>query len=154
MGRIGLGCLAAAFAATLALGVEPRNAQATNAPITVTLGLERNAKITHLAAGDSVGVAPAIVHVHVGDAIVFVNADQQAQHTATGLPGAARFGEPRWTEAVLKPFGTIGAEPWSSGVIAPGASSAPLVAASPGTFLYGCFFHYSAGMRGEIIVEP
>jgi plastocyanin len=145
--------LAAAIAAALMLGVEP-GAQAANAPVVVTLSLDHYAKLTHLEAGDSIGVAPAVVHVHIGDTIVFVNGDQQAHHTATGLSGATRFGEPRWTDAVLKPFGTIGAQPWSSGELAPGASSAPMVASSPGAFLYGCFFHYSAGMRGEIIVEP
>lgn len=120
----------------------------------VNLSLTRYTKITHESAGDSVGTSPAIVHVHVGDSIVFVNNDTDAHHTATGLTGATRFSEPRWTQAVLKQFGSIGAQPWSSGDLAPGSGSAPMVASTAGTFLYGCFFHYSAGMRGEIIVEP
>jgi len=128
--------------------------RAAGATAIVHLGLDGNAKVNHVSAGDSVGVGPPVLTVHVGDSIVFVNDDAVAHHTATGLVGATKFGEPRWTQAVLKPFGDIGSQPWSSGDIAPGARSAPLLATTPGTFLYGCFFHYSAGMRGEIIVEP
>lgn len=100
------------------------------------------------------GVSPGIARVHVGDQIVFANTDSR-RHTATGLGSAAEFPEnPRWTESALKLSGQIGPGVWSSGEIAPGARSAPLVAAKPGTYLYGCFFDYSTGMRGEIIVEP
>lgn len=141
-----LSCLLVLTAVTIA--------RAAGAPAVVHLSLDHYAKVSHESAGDSVGVGPAVLTVHVGDSIVFVNDDAVAHHTATGLIGATLFGEPRWTQAVLKPFGDIGAQPWSSGDIAPGARSAPLVASTPGTFLYGCFFHYSAGMRGEIIVEP
>lgn len=128
--------------------------KAATTPAAVHLSIDRYSKITHISAGDSVGLAPALLTVHVGDSIIFENDDPVAHHTATGLGAATRFGEPRWTQAVLKPFGDIGAQPWSSGDLAPGARSAPITATTPGTFLYGCFFHYSAGMRGEIIVEP
>lgn len=126
---------------------------AAGSPVVVTLSLDRFAKVTHLDAGDSVGISPAVVHVHVGDALVFVNGDQVAHHTATGLP-STRFSEPRWTQAALTQSGTIGAQAWSTGDLAPGARSAPIAASTAGTYLYGCFFHYSAGMRGEIVVEP
>lgn len=154
VGRYAL--VTAAVMAVLASGAAPNTtaSYAASAPVIVNLSLTHYTKITHESAGDSVGTNPAIVHVHVGDSIVFVNGDTDAHHTATGLTGATRFSEPRWTQAVLKQFGSVGAEPWSSGDLAPGSSSAPMVASTAGTFLYGCFFHYSAGMRGEIIVEP
>ena len=147
--RTALAALAAGSALVCAAG-----AHAASTPVAVNLSLTHYAKVTHLNAGDSVGINPPIVHVHVGDAIVFVNGDADAHHTATGLTNETHFGEPRWTQAVLKQFGGIGAQAWSSGDLAPGASSAPMVASTAGTFLYGCFFHYSTGMRGEIIVEP
>ena len=128
--------------------------RAAAATLGVSLHLTNASKIAHLAAGDSVGIAPAVLKVHVGDTIVFTNDDPKDHHTATGLEGAQRFSEPRWSDAMLKPVGTIGANPWSTGDLAPGARSAPMTATTPGLFLYGCFFHYSAGMRGEIIVEP
>jgi len=137
-------------ALTPASGLRAAGAQA----VQINLSLDRYAKVAHLAEGDSVGIAPPVVTVHVGDAIVFVNDDATAHHTATGLPGATRFSEPRWSAAALKPSGSLGPAAWSTGDIAPGAKSAVMVASTPGTFLYGCFFHYSAGMRGEIIVQP
>jgi plastocyanin len=149
VGRIGL---AVAVAVALA-GADARAAQAAST-VTVHLSLDRFSKVTHVSAGDSVGVSPALITVHVGDSVVFVNDDASTSHTATGLPGASRFGEPRWTQGVLKPSGSISAEPWSSGELAPGARSSPIAVTTAGTILYGCFFHYSAGMRGEIIVEP
>jgi plastocyanin len=149
-----VGRLALASASCLLVLMAVTITCAAAAPAVVHLSLDRYPKVSHVNAGDSVGVGPAVLTVHVGDSIIFVNDDAVAHHTATGLVGATLFGEPRWTQAVLKPFGNIGSQQWSSGDIAPGARSAPLLASTPGTFLYGCFFHYSAGMRGEIIVEP
>ena len=149
VGRVGLGAVVA-----LVLAMLSGASLAANAPAQIDLSLDRYAKIAHLAAGDSVGVAPATLTVHVGDAIVFVNDDPSAHHTATGLPGANRFSEPRWSDAVLKPLGAIGPSLWSTGDLAPGAKSAPMLASVAGTYLYGCFFHYSAGMRGAIVVLP
>lgn len=149
VGRTALGA-----AVALAVAAFSGAAVAAAAPAQIDLSLDRYTKIAHLAAGDSVGVAPAVLAVHVGDAIVFVNDDPSAHHTATGLPGANRFSEPRWSDAVLKPLGTIGPNPWSTGDLAPGAKSAPMLASVAGTYLYGCFFHYSAGMRGTIVVQP
>ena len=148
---VGRGALAAVVAIAFFLG---GHAVAANAPAPISLSLDRHTKIAHLAAGDSVGVAPPALTVRVGDAVVFVNDDASAHHTATGLPGATRFSEPRWSDAVLKPLGTIGPKLWSTGDLAPGATSAPIVASAPGTYLYGCFFHYSAGVRGTIVVQP
>ena len=145
-----------AFATVLLTALTPASAlRAADAPVVqITLSLDRYTKVAHLAAGDTVGVSQPVVTVHVGDTIEFVNADATAHHTASGLPGATRFSEPRWTAAVLKTAGSLGPTAWSTGDLAPGAKSAPMVASTPGTFLYGCFFHYSAGMRGEIIVQP
>ena len=148
--RGGFAAAAVALCFFLSAGIASR---AASSPTIVTLSLDRYQKVTHLDAGDSVGIAPALVHVHVGDTIVFVNADPVAHHTATGLP-STRFSEPRWTQAALAQGGSIGGQAWSTGDLAPGARSAPVAASTAGTFLYGCFFHYSAGMRGEIVVEP
>jgi len=144
--------LATLVLTTLTAASTPPSASAP--VVQITLSLDRYTKVAHIAAGDSVGVSPSVVTVHVGDAIEFINADASAHHTATGLPGATRFSEPRWTAASLKPTGSLAPTAWSTGDLAPGAKSAPMVASTPGTFLYGCFFHYSAGMRGEIIVQP
>jgi plastocyanin len=145
---------AALLTAVLAVFLPGGGSLAADAPTQIHLSLDRYTSITHLTAGDSVGLSPPTITVHVGDAIVFVNDDAGAHHTATGLLGANRFSEPRWSAAVLKPLGAIGPNQWSTGDLAPGARSAPMLANVAGTFLYGCFFHYTAGMRGTIVVRP
>jgi plastocyanin len=121
----------------------------------VTLSLMRFSKIGQLDAGPYVGVSPGRLVIHVGDAVVFSNVDTR-HHTATGIPDETTFPSdtPRWTDQALKSSGKIGPGSWSTGDLAPGQHSAPMVATRSGTFLYGCFYDYSAGMRGEIVVEP
>lgn len=120
---------------------------------TVQLSMTRFNK-GHGTAGDFAGVSPALVHIHVGDKVVFINLDTR-HHTATGIVGASSFVDtPHWTDAALHAEGAIGAGAWSTGDIAPGGSSAPVTATKPGTYLWGCFFDYSAGMRGTIVVDP
>jgi plastocyanin len=130
-------------------------AVAAAGPTTVTLNLVHFSKIMHGPAGAYVGVSPGSVRVHVGDQIVFAN-DDAGHHTATLIPTAAKDfpANPRFTDAALKNSGNIGDSQWSTGDIAPGRRSAPLIAKKPGTYLYGCFYDYSAGMRGVIVVEP
>jgi len=138
---------------TLAASGTGAPARAVVAPVTVTLDLGRSAKVVHLDAGDAAGVSPARVVVRVGQSVVFLNNDSR-HHTATSLGDVQVFPEsPRWTENALRASGSIGAGTWSTGDLAPGARSSPIEATKPGTYLFGCFFDYSAGMRGEIIVE-
>lgn len=120
---------------------------------TVSLSLAKFTAVVHTPAGDAVGISPAVLRIHVGDRVIFKNDDTHA-HTATGLSGTAFVDDPMWTDASTRPSTMIGTGQWSSGEIRPGASSPELSAKTPGTYLYGCFFDYSAGMRGEIIVEP
>lgn len=123
-------------------------------PAVVTLNLSRYSQVAHLDAGDYAGVSPGRVVIHVGEQIVFVNSDNR-HHTATLLVNATDFPQdPHWTDSALQYAGKIGGGAWSTGDLAPGARSGPLIAAKPGTYLYGCFYDYSAGMRGEIVVEP
>jgi plastocyanin len=124
------------------------------APVTITLDLGRYSKVNHLDAGAYAGVSPGRVVVHVGQTIVFVNGDT-SHHTATSLGDETTFPQsPHWTDSALTASGTIGGGAWSTGDLGPGARSGPIAVAKAGTYLYGCFFDYSAGMRGEIVVTP
>jgi plastocyanin len=144
--------LASAIVAVAGFATSGVAAQAQT--VRVSLSLAKYADVRHIAAGDYAGVSPGVVRVHVGDQIVFVNDDVKV-HTATSLPGSGVFPEdPHWTDDVLRATGSIGHGMWSTGELKAGTSSAPIVARETGTYLYGCFFDYSAGMRGEIIVEP
>jgi plastocyanin len=144
----------AAWLGTAALLVPLGPARTAPGQALVTLNLTRFAKVAHLDAGEYAGVSPGRVVVHLGEEVVFVNSDTR-HHTATSLPDATEFPQnPEWTDGALRASGKIGEPIWSTGDIAPGARSAPLVATKAGTYLYGCFYDYSAGMRGEIVVQP
>ncbi|HKW44226.1 MAG TPA: hypothetical protein VJN22_01130 [Candidatus Eremiobacteraceae bacterium] len=150
-GRIRAAIFALAAVSCLTwFGVSPVKAQT----VVVSLSLAKYDSIKHGQAGDFVGVSPGVIHAHVGDQLVFTNDDVKV-HTVTALPDASTFpDDPHWTDDVIRPFGAIGAGPWSTGEIKPGASSKPIPVKKAGKYLYGCFYDYSAGMRGEIVVEP
>jgi plastocyanin len=151
MGRSGVtGVALCVLLSALLAGSPPAQAQT----ITVSLSLAKYDSIKHGQAGDFVGVSPGVLHVHVGDQIVFVNEDSKV-HTVTSLPESNAFTEdPHWTDDVLRASGAIGTGAWTSGEIKPGASSRPIAVKKAGKYLYGCFYDYSAGMRGEIIADP
>lgn len=122
--------------------------------VVVSLSLSKYTAVRSTDAGSTVGVKPDVVRVHVGDSIVFVN-DDTDHHTATSLVAASTFvDDPRWTDDALRSTGDIGPGFWSTGDLAPGQRSTPMVARKAGTYLFGCFFDYGAGMRGEIVVAP
>jgi plastocyanin len=147
--------VAAVACAVSAVALSATSAQARDGdPTIVSLSLSKYSSVQNIEAGSTVGVRPGLIRVHVGDRVVFVN-DDTDHHTATALVNAATFvDDPRWTDEALHATGAIGAGFWSTGDLAPGQKSQPLVARKAGTFLFGCFFDYGAGMRGEIIVEP
>ncbi|HYK53215.1 MAG TPA: hypothetical protein VEV38_06765 [Candidatus Eremiobacteraceae bacterium] len=158
------GFVAVAAAAMLAAAPGPAHAerphaaqnqdQGSGSSVVVSLSLSKYTAVRSIDAGSTVGVKPDVIHVHVGDSVVFVN-DDTDHHTATSLLNAASFvDDPRWTDDALRASGDIGPGFWSTGDLSPGQRSAPLVARKAGTYLFGCFFDYGAGMRGEIVVEP
>lgn len=103
--------------------------------------------------GPSLGYSPAVTTVAVGTQLHFVNIDTFA-HTATAIPGAMTFpsGSPFNAQA-LQQKGTTLSGGFTSGALQPNESSQSITADQPGTYLYGCFFHYGAGMRGAIVAQ-
>ena len=142
-------------AAMLAVALLPLLPTASRADQTVIhLSLSHYKGVVHGEHGDSVGVSPQRAVVHVGDRVIFINDDSDRHHTATSIAGAAGFpADPRWTDESLGAGGSIGGEHFSTGDLAPGAR-ATLSAKKAGTYYFGCFYDYSAGMRGVIVVEP
>jgi plastocyanin len=106
--------------------------------------------------GPSSGYAPPVTTVAVGTSIRFHNTDGFA-HTATSIPNAATF-------PAVSPFG-ISAQTatsvstlsggFSTGVLPSGSVSQAILVDRAGTYLFGCFFHYSApsNMRGIIVAQ-
>jgi len=110
---------------------------------------------TTIAPGTSGGYSPAQLVVPVGTQIRFVNRDSFA-HTASAVNGTAFPPSSPLNASALTPSAgstALSAAGWSSGNLAAGASSPVFVADTPGTYLFGCFYHYGAPMRGAIVVR-
>ena len=99
------------------------------------------------------GYLPDSIDVAAGSTIRFVNSDSFA-HTATLIPGASGFplGSP-FTTSALTQSGSALSQPWSTGSLAAGASSQTIAVDAPGTYYFGCFYHYGAPMRGTIVAH-
>jgi len=120
--------------------------------VTIDVSLTQFAQ-TPTPYGTSLGYSPAVTTVSVGTQIHFVNVDSFA-HTATEIPGATTFpnGSP-FNAGALQQKGTTLSGGFSSGALQPNASSQSITADRPGTYLFGCFFHYGAGMRAAIVAQ-
>ena len=105
-------------------------------------------------AGEGGGYSRLVATVTVGTTIVFMNTDGFA-HTATSVPGGATTFPSAFpfTSAALQQSGHLLSQGWSSGDMQAGVSSQVLLADKAGTYLFGCFHHYGAPMRGEIVVH-
>jgi plastocyanin len=110
---------------------------------------------TTTGPGVSAGYEPAQLTVPVGTQIRFVNQDSFA-HTASAVSGATFPISSPLNASALTPSASgrgLSDGGWSSGNLAAGAASPVFVADRPGTFLFGCFYHYGAPMRGSIVVQ-
>lgn len=99
------------------------------------------------------GYDPPVLTVPVGSRVQFTNSDSFA-HTATAIaastfPNASPFD----VSAETPNDTTLSTRTWGTGVLQAGGSSPVFVADLPGTYLYGCFFHYAHPMQGQIVVR-
>lgn len=121
--------------------------------ITIDVSLTQYGQPTQTPGGSSIGYKPAITTIAVGSQLHFVNVDSFA-HTATAIPGATTFPtQSPFGVADTQQFGSTLSGKWSSGALQPNASSQTITADQPGTYLFGCFFHYGAGMRAVIVAQ-
>ncbi len=103
-------------------------------------------------AGLALGYSPLATTVTVGGGVQFVNVDNTS-HTATSLSGSVFPATSPFTFAATTPSGSTLSSGFSSGTLQAGQSSGVFLADKSGTYLFGCFFHYSGTMRGEIVVQ-
>ncbi len=91
--------------------------------------------------------------IPVGTVVQFHNEDNFT-HTASSL-GTSGFPQTNpLKEPARSQSGTdLAQSGWSSGDLLANAYSQPLTASQPGTYFYGCFFHYLTPMRGRIVVR-
>lgn len=104
------------------------------------------------AAGPAAGYAPIPLTVAVGTTIHFVNTDGFA-HTATSISSPSFPSTYPFTSNALNASGSSLSGSWSTGALNAGDASQTFIADRAGTYIFGCFFHYGAPMRGEIVVQ-
>jgi plastocyanin len=99
------------------------------------------------------GYLPDSITVPVGSRIRFFNSDGFA-HTATLIPGATSFpsGSP-FSASAQTQSGSVVSQSWSTGSLAANTGSQTITIDAPGTYLFGCFYHYGAPMRGTIVAQ-
>ena len=103
--------------------------------------------------GRSGAMTPAVTTVPVGSVIQFTNTDSFA-HTASLIPGSTFPSASPLTSAATTPHGaTISTANWTSGAMQAGTSSQPITVDKAGTYLYGCYFHFGAPMKGAIVAR-
>ena len=104
--------------------------------------------------GQAGAFSPLILTVSVGTQLHFTNIDNFCCHTATLIPSATTFpnGSPFTQKATTQSGSTLSGG-FTSGALQPSATSQTITADQPGTYLYGCYFHYGAPMRAAIIVQ-
>jgi plastocyanin len=125
------------------------NGQVTKIDINLTL----HSSTTQLPQGSAAGYAPVQTTVSVGSFVQFTNSDGFA-HTATAIPGATAFpGSSPFAVSAQTQAGSTISSGWSSGTLQANQSSQLIQIDAAGTYLYGCFFHYGAPMRGAIVAQ-
>lgn len=93
---------------------------------------------------DDLRFTPATIRIRAGQTVRWVNGSD-LPHTVTADPALARA-----EGSVLLP---AGAQPFDSGMLAPGARFTRRFDV-PGTYRYFCIPHEGAGMIGTIVVDP
>ena len=99
------------------------------------------------------GFNPPVITIPVGARVQFSNSDSFA-HTATAIAGSSFPDASPFDVGAETPSGSVlSSRTWGSGILQAGGSSQIFTADQPGTYLYGCFFHYAHPMRGQIVVQ-
>lgn len=108
--------------------------------------------------GQSGGMKPPVLDVKVDDTVTFMNSDGFA-HTSTSISPGQSKNETQFPNAypfsgkALNQTGTTLSGGWTSGAMQAGESSQTVKVDKAGTYLYGCFYHYGAPMRGAIVAK-
>jgi plastocyanin len=132
--------------------IAPSSGGGGSSTVTVDVNLTLNLPPIPLPAGTGGGYRPALVNVTVGQTIVFTNTDTFA-HTATSISGSSFPASSPFSVSAQHSSGSSLSKGYSSGTLAPGSSSQPILVDAAGTYFFGCFYHYGAPMRGEIIAQ-
>lgn len=149
---LAVACIALMSACTPGANGSNASGTASGPVVTIDVNLTLNHP-TSSPQGLCGGYRLAVTTVSVGTAIRFVNSDSFA-HTASSLDNATTFpASSPLSVSALQQNGATLSQPWTTGSLQPGATSQVIIADKPGTYLYGCFYHYGSPMRAVIIVQ-
>jgi len=140
------------LAACTAGGIPTSSGGSGGVTIDINLTLSQPVQTPYGLSG---GFTPAITTIPVGSQFHFTNTDSFA-HTGSYLGSQfTQFpaGSPLRNIATTQSGSTLSGGMWTSGALQPGTSSQTITADRAGTYLFGCFFHYGAPMRGAIIAQ-
>ena len=140
------------LAACTAGGIPTSSGGSGGVTIDINLTLSKPVQTPYGLSG---GFTPAITTIPVGSQFHFTNTDSFA-HTGSYLGSQyTQFpaGSPLGSPALHQSGTTLSDGMWTSGVLQAGTSSQTITADRAGTYLFGCFFHYGAPMRGAIIAQ-
>ena len=141
------------LAACTAGGIPTSSGGSGGVTIDINLTLSQPVQTPYGLSG---GFTPAITTVPVGSQFHFTNTDSFA-HTGIVI-SAAEFTQFPHRLAVRgrarrRSSGNTLSGGFTSGALQAGTSSQTITADRAGTYLFGCFFHYGAPMRGAIIAQ-
>ncbi len=129
-----------------------------NGVVTIDVNLTLHG-LTSTPAGPVLGYSPPVTSVAVGDAIQFVNSDNTV-HTATFVsktayaPPLPDGSSPIGSASLTVPQSAqVLSQAWTTGALPAGTASGLIRVDQPGTYFYGCFYHYLGKMRGEIVAQ-
>jgi plastocyanin len=108
--------------------------------------------LQNTSAGSALGFSPEVVTIAVGSGVQFVNVDNTS-HTATSFAGSTFPSQSPLGISATSASGSSLSGGFSSGTLQAGSSSNIFLVDRAGTYLYGCFFHYSGNMRGMIVAQ-
>jgi plastocyanin len=122
------------LAACTAGGIPTSSGGAGGVTIDINLTLSQPVQTPYGLSG---GFTPAITTVPVGSQFQF-----------TQFPAGSPLGQQATHQSGSNLSGGF-----TSGALQAGSSSQTITADKAGTYLFGCFFHYGAPMRGAIIAQ-
>jgi plastocyanin len=126
-------------------------------------GISGNAVIIHVSLlkyakqsspyGEVAGYQPNVLTVAHGSKVQFLN-DDNFSHTASSV-GSSGFpgGDPFTNSALTQSGHDLSDSNWSTGSLQANTASQIFTTNQPGTYYYGCFYHYATPMRGVIVVQ-
>ena len=100
--------------------------------------------------GEVAGYSPNVITVQHGSTVQFVN-DDNFSHTASSVGSNGFPSNPNLN--IIQTGKDFADANWSTGSLQGNAASQTFTTNTPGTYYFGCFYHYATPMRGVIVVQ-